>query len=598
MNATKLKIIQKTSSMITSEDNIKNCPKRLSNELKLIQERNNFQTYSQRLEVKIKHNEDQFNQKYKALNYQCIRLKNKICELETEIKVKDELLRQKNTLFIQKTMENETLQNEILKLKQQLKSQPRSMSRAQSCYVKSETSVGSSVSSCSTSATEPEPLQNQYQHHGSQPNNKNRSQSMPNNKFIKDRLSSPPLKKHKITKAIPLKPLPPNIPKSVSNSSISDLRIRVNSFEDEKENENEIENDEYGLPLRPPFIHRKSSTQVSTLSEQAVNEPFPICDTPPINPALSPICEQESRDAYELNANRRMIECSLANSDSKDKLSLNLSLSDDNILIHNEWNQSVANSDEDDNISFGTFQSNDTKIIHNLLDTDYEELSPAKYDNFNSSSNSNFNQSEDKGDNPRMNMTDLESVTSQDTELLLQDSFNHSKHMFDLNQSQKFSFSQWELEQSRYLMDGINSTQLVPNASITIEDKMRLQHVLSLNEDLGYQDNYSPDSGDDEVDNKQSEEVSIMTDNNYLLMDINNPNNNNNVINKSGHFSKISKISIGNTSTYDVVVKSPISFRIVLNQDKSENDNDDKNASNTDCDDEKASMISSLKQEK
>ena len=112
------------------------------------------------------------------------------------------------------------------------------------------------------------------------------------------------------------------------------------------------------------------------------------------------------------------------------------------------------------------------------------------------------------------------------------------------------------LEQSRYLHD-------VENNSFTVDDEMRLQHALSINQD---------------------QDMSIMTENDYLLMDI---NHNLKAKCDKGHFSQISSGGVSK-SNCDEVVKAPIkfsaSFDIVLDEDKV---NDNENDKNTECDDEK-----------
>eukprot|EP01084_Bolivina_argentea_P072464 131574_1 len=89
-----------------------------------------------------------------------------------------------------------------------------------------------------------------------------------------------------------------------------------------------------------PFIHRKTSTQTSTLSEAAVNLSFPtspiqipgagaipIASVKPLQ--LSPICEMKSRD------------------DETKKKRINLiQISDDNSNIVKEWGQSIAGSED------------------------------------------------------------------------------------------------------------------------------------------------------------------------------------------------------------------------------------------------------------
>ena len=109
-----------------------------------------------------------------------------------------------------------------------------------------------------------------------------------------------------------------------------------------------------------------------------------------------------------------------------------------------------------------------------------------------------------------------------------------------------------------------------------------LEDELSVN-DIGYDDIEYND--DDVIDvDKPSDDISIMTDNNYLLMDINDNKNdiniNKNVKSETMSVGNFSQKSSGNSNGTCNVIKAPHGiFRF--------------NYNNNDCDDEKASRVSS-----
>lgn len=350
---------------------------------RLIQQAENSLIFAKQCQANMKRQETEHNKMTLQLKQSLKKSKLQIKQLQTQNKVKDQLLLERERDIINKTTEIINLKEEIYTLRQQLLSLKRKPSQQninicqhginnhinnKNNFVHISTNLPSERERERDRESKPKPYSNRVA--TPRPCSKpKKSKNKTKKKMVKKKVTTKPssnIKSKKKTKSkTKLSELQNNKSKSLPNDGNNIVNKFINNMAMIDEGANNNNNNMEEL-YSPPFIHRKSSTQTSSLSACAVKLALPSPKLQLLAPStnhnntvlstlqLSPICESNSRDEY---SKQRKSPPRKSNTNSPNRLSVPdspqtppmslIKISDDNSNINDEWGASIAGSDDE-----------------------------------------------------------------------------------------------------------------------------------------------------------------------------------------------------------------------------------------------------------
>eukprot|EP00484_Ammonia_sp_Unknown_P001011 CAMPEP_0197020398 /NCGR_PEP_ID=MMETSP1384-20130603/1158_1 /TAXON_ID=29189 /ORGANISM="Ammonia sp." /LENGTH=524 /DNA_ID=CAMNT_0042448009 /DNA_START=38 /DNA_END=1612 /DNA_ORIENTATION=+ len=342
---------------------------------RLMKQATDSYAFSKQLEANLHRKEEHHSRRCKQFMHQIAKFKKLNKELTAALQIKDKLLREKSHALIQKTSEIIQLKEEVQELKLQLlfkQTLITTLNRNASSHsnltrITQETSLSASddehgAQNASSSASSPSSS-------SCSPCHKNAAQFVPRTKCD-----------------LPTKSLP-NIEQSstVTNSKETDedkhtQNVSVCNYDSVLAKYLMVSHSEHDLLHgdQLPFIHRKSSTQTSSLSACAVKISFPsptvampnesnMIGAPPLQ--LSPISESKARDEFNKKGPSSTSPPQTPNS----PIPL-LKTSDDNKHIDEEWGQSIAGEETHSVHTLKTEESDRSPVPNDVADEEQEAM--------------------------------------------------------------------------------------------------------------------------------------------------------------------------------------------------------------------------------